>query len=116
MLPRPWSGDDRLIDGDKSGTGGSFEDRLRAARKRQGLDAPSGMEGEPAGMSHGSAMSIGMRVVVELVSALVVGVVIGVWLDKWFHTRPLFLLIFIVLGSIAGGRSAWRVVKKVSGT
>lgn len=39
---------------------------------------------------------------VEFVSAVIVGAVIGIWLDNYFDKFPLFLIIFFVLGSIAG--------------
>lgn len=91
-----------------SGDSGSFEARLRAARSRRGLDPASEVGGAaPAGAS-ASALGIGMRVVVELVSAVVVAVVIGIGLDRWLHTSPLFLVIFMVLGCVAGVRNVWR--------
>jgi len=88
--------------------GGSFEDRLRAARSRQGLD-PATDPVRPKG-ADASAMNVGMRAVVELVSAVVVAVVIGIVLDRWLHTMPLFLVIFLVLGCVAGVRNVWRTL------
>jgi len=84
----------------------SFEDRLRAARSRQGLDV------DPAAQAAGdaSALGLGMRVGVELFSALAVAVAIGWGLDKWLHTMPLFLIIFVVLGGAAGMANLWRMV------
>jgi ATP synthase protein I len=51
-----------------------------------------------------------MRVGVELVSALVVAVAIGYGLDRWLHTLPLFLVLFVVLGGVAGVMNVWRLV------
>ena len=92
---------------DENGAGGSFEDRLRAARVRQGLGAP---EQAGAGLAGGSALGLGLRVGVELVSALAVAVAIGWALDHWLHTLPLFLVIFLVLGGAAGVANVWRLV------
>ncbi len=92
---------------DENGAGGSFEDRLRAARVRQGLGAPEQAEAGPSG---GSALGLGLRVGVELVSALAVAVAIGWALDHWLHTLPLFLVIFLVLGGAAGVANVWRLV------
>jgi len=51
-----------------------------------------------------------MRVGVELVSALVVAFAIGYGLDRWLHTLPLFLIIFVLLGGVAGVMNVWRLV------
>ncbi len=72
--------------------GGSFEERLRAARTQQGLDAPAidaGQRARRKGVI--GARALGLRVGVELVSALAVAVAIGWALDRWLHTLPLFL-------------------------
>ncbi len=84
----------------------SFEDRLRAARSRQGLDV------EPAASARAdtSALGLGMRVGVELFSALAVAVAIGWGLDTWLHTMPLFLIVFVLLGGAAGLANLWRMV------
>ena len=95
---------------DEDGAGGSFEDRLRAARVRQGLSVPDQAPSGSAGVGGGSALGVGLRVGVELVSALAVAVAIGWALDHWLHTLPLFLVIFLVLGGAAGVANVWRLV------
>ncbi len=95
---------------DENGTDGSFENRLRAARVRQGLGAPDQARSGSAGTAGGSALGLGLRVGVELVSALAVAVAIGWALDHWLHTLPLFLVIFLVLGGAAGVANVWRLV------
>ena len=94
---------------DDSGAGGSFESRLRAARSRQGMDAPSEAD-TPSAARETSALGVGLRVGVELVSALAVAIAIGWGLDRWLHTLPLFLVIFLVLGGAAGVANVWRLV------
>lgn len=84
----------------------SFEARLKAARSRQGLDAPP-----PTKVASGTSdLGAGLRVGVELVSALVVAVAIGWGLDHWLHTLPLFLIIFVLLGGVAGVMNVWRLM------
>ncbi len=97
------------MSGKQGDDGGSFEDRLAVARRKQGLDAPPPAAGGPAkgGMS---AMGIGLRVGVELVSALVVAIAIGWWLDSFFHTRPFLLMLFVLLGGAAGLMNVWRLL------
>ena len=82
-----------------------FEQRLREARARQGLDpAPTGR-----GQLPGGPWGIGFRVGVELVSALVVGLVIGWLLDRWLGTTPWLLLVFFLAGGAAGVLNVYRV-------
>jgi len=86
----------------------SFEERLAAARKKKGLDAPP--PEESAGGRPISPMGVGLRVGVELVSALVVALGIGLALDYWLGTRPLFLVLFVLMGGAAGVLNVWRLM------
>ena len=92
------------MSGNSSGPAPSFEQRLRAARERQGLDKPAG------GASPGGASGWGggLQAGVELVSAELVAGAIGWGLDHWLHTLPLFLVIFILVGGAAGVLNAFR--------
>lgn len=94
----------------------SFEERLAAARERQGLD-----KGRPRGAKSssgldGSALAIGVRVGVEMVSALVVSVAIGWGLDRLFGTKPIFMAVFVLLGGAAGVLNVWRMYAPRQGT
>jgi ATP synthase protein I len=87
----------------------SFEERLKAARSRQGLDAPPSLTARDTGGLGGmSPWGIGLRVGIELVSALVVAVAIGYGLDRVFGTRFL-IAIFVLLGGAAGVLNVWRL-------
>jgi len=88
----------------------SFEERLKAARSRQGLDAPPSLSARNSGDIGGlSPWGIGLRVGIELVSALVVAVAIGYGLDRWFGTKPILTAVFVLLGGAAGVLNVWRV-------
>jgi ATP synthase protein I len=93
----------------------SFEERLKTARSRQGLDTPALASGSRSddigGMSPGgmSPWGIGLRVGIELVSALVVAVAIGYGLDYLFGTRPILTAVFVLLGGAAGILNVWRM-------
>ena len=96
--------------------GGSFEERLRAAREQQGLDRPAASAPDrDTGMS---AMGLAVRVGVELVASLAVGLAIGWALDRWLGTTPRLLGLFVVLGGAAGVANLWRLLApgKGSGT
>ncbi len=88
----------------------SFEERLRAARGRKGLDQPpSPRDGSKAGGLGQSPLGIGLRVGVEMASAMVVAVAIGWALDHWLHTAPLFIALFVLVGGAAGVLNVWRM-------
>ena len=50
----------------------------------------------------GSAIGMAYRLSMELVVGILVGGFIGWWLDKWLSTKPIFLLVMLLLGMIAG--------------
>ena len=58
-----------------------------------------------------SALGIAFRVGVELISALTVGTAIGWWLDKWLNSSPWMLILFILLGFLAGIWNTYKVAK-----
>jgi ATP synthase protein I len=88
----------------------SFEERLKAARSRQGLDAPPPLSARDTGGADGmSPLGIGLRVGIELVSALVVAVAIGWGLGYLFGGKPFFIAVFVLLGGAAGVLNVWRV-------
>src|SRR6202789_1707554 len=87
----------------------SFEERLAAARDKQGLEAAQSGPGKAPDRLDASAMAIGVRVGVEMVSALVVAVAIGWGLDWLLGTKPILLAVFVLLGGAAGVLNVWRV-------
>ena len=92
----------------KRGVGGSFENRLQAARVKQGLDTPPKPMGDSPGGAGAAAWRIALRLGVEMVSALVVALAIGYGLDRLFGTKPILLLVFLPLGIAAGVLNVWR--------
>ena len=40
-------------------------------------------------------------------------IVIGNWLDNWLGTKPLFILVGVVLGFVAAGFQLTRLVRKL---
>lgn len=81
-----------------------FDDRLRNARKRHGLDRENAPQG-----GFPSAAGIGVRAGVEVVSALIVGVGIGWLLDRWLGTFPWLFLLFFLIGGAAGVMNVYRL-------
>lgn len=100
---------------DGSSKAQTFEERLKAARGKRGLDGPAKPDGpEPDGLD-GSAMGIGLRVGIELVSALVVAVAIGFGLDWLFGTKPILTAVFVLVGGAAGILNVWRLFAPKTG-
>ena len=55
----------------------------------------------------------GWRMVIELVVGLLIGFGIGMGLDIFLNTKPLFLIIFILLGFVAGVKTMLNTAKNM---
>ena len=64
----------------------------------------------PKNLIDKSFSSVLTRVATELLAGLIIGASIGLMMDKWFNTKPLFLIVFFILGGIAGIYNLWRQV------
>ena len=62
---------------------------------------------------HASGYGLGMKISLDLVSSIVVGVLIGLGLDNFFLTKPIFLIIFLLLGIVAGFYNLFKSVQKI---
>lgn len=49
-----------------------------------------------------------LNIATDLLSAMFVGFVIGFYLDKWMDTRPLYIIVFLLIGAIAGFFMLWK--------
>ena len=81
----------------------NLQEKIQAAKKSSSPDAPNATK--PIGKI--------MKVVVEIVAAMAVGLGIGILADNYFETRPLFIIIFFLLGSAAGILNVFRVAKSL---
>lgn len=86
------------------------------ARLRRLRDRTSEEDATPAGrgLQQSSAAGFALRIGVELLAALVVGGGIGWLLDHWFGTRPLFLIVFFLLGAAAGMLNVFRAGREIN--
>jgi ATP synthase protein I len=55
-----------------------------------------------------SAFARGMRLSAELVGGVVIGFILGWLLDRWLGTSPLGLIVFLLLGFVAGVLNVMR--------
>ena len=77
-----------------------LDDRISALKKTH--------EPEPPKETHYSQAQQGWRMVIELVAGIVIGFGIGYGLDVLFGTLPIMLVIFTLLGFVAGVRTMMR--------
>ena len=60
-----------------------------------------------------SSIGIAFKMSAELLSAVAVGTIIGFILDNWFGTKPWLILIFFLVGVIAGILNVVRSAKNI---
>ena len=70
-------------------------------------------EGEPKVEDHHSDLQHAWRMVIELVSGLAIGFGLGYGLDIVLGTLPIFMIIFTLLGFVAGIRTMLSTAKEV---
>ena len=68
-----------------------FKDRLKNIEQNRFKKKPES-----------KGFGIGMKIGLDLISPIVVGILIGLGFDKIFSTKPIFFLIFLLLGIITG--------------
>jgi ATP synthase protein I len=113
-MGRPCLGRRELIEGRLTMAEHPDPERLRAleARIAKVKGAP-----KPERTERGKAFSQGemaWRMVVELVTGMLLGLSIGFGLDYVFNTRPVFLVIFALLGFAAGVRTMLGTAKAMA--
>ncbi|MDK3020263.1 AtpZ/AtpI family protein [Pseudodonghicola flavimaris] len=82
-----------------------LEARLAEARKAQ--------EPKPRVDEHYSQANLAWRMVIELVAGLGIGFSIGYGLDSLFGTIPILLVLFTLLGLVAGVKTMLRSAKEI---
>ena len=94
-----------MTEHNKSSSAQDLNARLKRARR----DAESTAAGPNSKRYSRHGLGLAMRLGVEIVSALVIGVGIGLLIDYWLGTKPWFMLLFFVFGSVAGFFNVYRV-------
>lgn len=82
-----------------------FDARLRAAREDPEQPRPSSMQRE---------IGFAYRVLIEMVVGIGLGAFAGWWLDEWLGTRPILMVVLILLGFAAGMLNAYRASQAYS--
>lgn len=73
--------------------------------------------GKSRQQTQGGELGAGLRAATEFVAGILVGLAIGYLLDRQLGSKPLFMIIFLILGMGAGFRNLYRLgQKRTSGT
>lgn len=80
----------------------SLDHRLSDARKDRKTQADQSGRGAGTASANASAMARGFRLSSELIAGVLVGAVIGWGVDRLFSTSPWGLIVFFLLGFVAG--------------
>jgi ATP synthase protein I len=96
---------------------GPDPERLKALGRK--LDDVQKRGVRPKQTESTSPANIAFRLSTELAVALVVGGAFGWGIDWLFgffgiHTRPIFIIVFFLLGAVAGIRNVMRVAKEIN--
>ena len=95
------SGDDTPEEAALSARLGNLDRRLTEVRHRKlETEQPAGESGE--GAARASAMARGFQLSSELVAGVAVGALIGWGFDRLLSTSPFGLIVFFLLGFVAG--------------
>src|SRR5438445_6159023 len=81
---------------------GSLDHRLSEIRDNRKIRTDQPGDGSGDGAARASAMALGFRLSSELVAGVVVGAVIGWGFDRLLSTSPFGLIVFVLLGFVAG--------------
>ena len=78
-----------------------LEEKLRQTEKFKGNSSKDGY-------------SIGLKISMDFLSSIIAGVLIGLGIDKVFSTKPIFFIIFLLLGIVSGFYNLYKTVKKIN--
>src|SRR5882672_8744420 len=81
---------------------GSLDHRLSEIRDNRKIRTDQPGSGGGDGAARASAMARGLRLSSELIAGVVVGAVIGWGFDRLLSTSPFGLIVFFLLGFVAG--------------
>jgi ATP synthase protein I len=94
---------------------GNLDHRLSEIRGSRKIETDQSESGSGDGAARASAMAIGFRLSSELVAGVVVGALIGWGFDRLLSTSPFGLIVFLLLGFVAGVVNVVRSAGRVQG-
>jgi ATP synthase protein I len=88
-----------------------LDDRLKRLRQEQLPQGKFRMVGQPA-----TGLGTAWLIAAHLVTGLAVGAGIGYLLDDWWGTKPAMMIVFFILGGVAGMRNVYRTAQGMAKT
>ena len=82
--------------------------RLKSAKKK--FSRVYDKKSQPSGSS---LLGAAFKMSTELVAAVLIGTFIGFILDSWFDTKPILIIIFFLIGAVAGITNVFRSAKNM---
>ena len=80
---------------------------------KQKLDKLQSSKKDQNQKNKGTGAGFGFKISTEIIAALVIGVCIGLLVDNYFNTKPFGLIIFFILGALAGFLNVYRVMRRI---
>ena len=94
----------------------SLDERLGSHRKKTGIKSAEEQASEkPANAGAGAGFGNAMRLSSEFISAILVGAAIGYGIDWLAGTKPWAMILFLMLGFVAGVLNVLRAAGELSG-
>jgi ATP synthase protein I len=87
---------------------GSLDQRLSVIRDNRKLETDQSGNEQDSAQAKASAMALGLRLSSELVAGVLVGAALGWGFDRLLSTSPWGLIIFLLLGFVAGVMNVMR--------
>src|SRR6202162_3122952 len=94
---------------------GSLDRRLSHIRGSRKIETDQPGAGSGDGAARASAMARGFRLSSELIAGVAVGALIGWGFDRFLSTSPFGLIVFVLLGFVAGVVNVVRSAGVASG-
>lgn len=88
-----------------------FDDLEEKIKKARGQDKQSLQKQEREKADNESRY--GVQAGIELVAAIGAGAAIGYFLDNWLETKPLFIIVFLLLGIATGFYNVYRITQNL---
>ena len=88
-------------------------DDYKLQKLKERIDTAETINTAPSKQKKQSGAGFGFKISTEIIAALVVGVGIGLIVDKYLGTKPFGLIIFFILGAIAGFLNVYRVMRRI---
>ena len=93
---------------------GSLDQRLSEIRGSRKIGTDQSGNEQDAAQAKASAMAVGLRLSSELVAGVLVGAALGWGFDRLLSTSPLGLIVFLLLGFVAGVINVMRAAGAMS--